>query len=516
VLLHRYLETSAARTPDVVALKTDDRSLTYAQLDAYANALASGLQMAGVACGDRVAVCLDNRAEAVIAIFGILKAGAAFVMINPSAKVGRLSHVLHHSEASAVVLPGTRVASLAVSLAALPSLNLVITVGVTDAVVDSKPILALDELLQLRGQAEPPRSGVIDLDLAALIYTSGSTGDPKGVMLTHANICAAISSIVEYLRITTDDRLMNVLPLSFGYGLTQLFSSVKMGATLLLEKGMAFPHVTLAKMVKERVTGIGIVPTICAVLLDVDLGRYDLSALRYVTNAAAGLAVPHVRRFRKALPHVNLVLMYGQTECLRISYLEPVEVDRRPDSVGRGMPNQQAWIVDENGNPVPPGVVGELVVRGSHVMRGYWRMPAETAQRLRPGRYPGETVLHTGDLFCQEADGHLKFVARRDDIIKSKGEKVSPREVENVILELDGIAEVLVMGVDHPVWGQVVTALVVLRPGVLLTARDVKRHCAQFLEDVMVPGEVEFRDELPRTDNGKVAAFMLKRIAAQA
>jgi amino acid adenylation domain-containing protein len=516
VLLHRYLELAAERTPDAVAVQTDERTLTYADVNAQANAIAGGLWMSGVAGGDRVAVYLDNCAESVIAIFGILKAGAAVMMIHPSTKEGKVSRLLHHAEVSAVMLLGARVAPLAGTLASLDSLNLVVTVGASDAAVDRKPVLSFGELLkQGTGQARP-RPDTIDLDLAALLYTSGSTGDAKGVMLTHANMCAAIEAIVEYLGITGDDRLMNVLPLSFGYGLTQLFSATKAGATLLLEKGMVFPHVTLEKMATQRVTGFGMVPTMCAVLLGVDLTRYDLSALRYVTNAAAGLAVPHVRRFRQALPHVNLVLMYGQTECVRISYLDPAEVDARPHSVGRGMPNQHAWIVDDQGNPVPPGVVGELVVRGSHVMRGYWRMPEETAQRLRAGRYPGETVLYTGDLFSADADGYLKFVARRDDIIKAKGEKVSPREVEQVVLELNGVAEAAVVGVDHPVWGQAITAIVVLRPGACLTTRDVQRHCSRYLEEFMVPSEVEFRDELPRTDNGKVAASVLRKSVASA
>jgi acyl-coenzyme A synthetase/AMP-(fatty) acid ligase len=304
---------------------------------------------------------------------------------------------------------------------------------------------------------------------------------------------------------------MNVLPLSFGYGLTQLFSSIKVGARFVLEKGIAFPHVTLSRMAAERVTGFAMVPTIAAVILDMDLSRYDLQSLRYITNAGAGLPTEHGRRLRAALPHVHLVLMYGQTECLRISYLEPSEVDRRPDSVGKGMPNQELQILNADGEPVAANEVGELVVRGSHVMRGYWRMPAETAATLRPGRFPGEYVHHTGDLFRRDEEGYLYFVARGDDIIKCKGEKVSPREVENALYRLDGVAEAAVVGVPHPVFGQAVKAVVVLRSDVRLEVRDVQRHCASCLEDFMVPAVVEFVDALPKSDNGKILKASLRQ-----
>lgn len=512
MLLQHYLERTAQLTPDATFLIAEDQRLTYGAVDGRANAVARGLVAGGVRPGDRVAIQLDNRVEAILALFGVLKAGAAFVMINSSAKPQKVEYLLRHSEASAFILSGNRLGAFAPAVSAIETLSTLMTVGPVNGASAEK--LTMDFEAVAADMAAHPRISTIDLDLAALLYTSGSTGEPKGVMLTHANVRAAIDSIVEYLQVGSADVIMNVLPLSFGYGLTQLFSAAKTGAQFVLEKGMTYPHVTLARMGEHRVTGFAMVPTIASVLLGMDLAKYDLSSLRYVTNAGAGLPTEHARRLREALPHVDLILMYGQTECLRVSYLDPSEVDRRPDSVGRGIPNQQLMIVGEHGSPVTRGEIGELVVRGSHVMRGYWKMPTETAASLKPAGLPGEVALHTGDLFRQDEDGFFYFVARRDDIIKCKGEKVSPREVENALHRLDGVAEAAVVGVPDPLLGQAVKAFVVLRDGAALAVRDIQRHCAASLEDFMVPSIVELCDELPKSDNGKILKTVLRGAAA--
>jgi acyl-CoA synthetase (AMP-forming)/AMP-acid ligase II len=272
---------------------------------------------------------------------------------------------------------------------------------------------------------------------------------------------------------------------------------------------MVFPAQTLGKMAEEKATGFAMVPTIAAVLLGLDLAQFDLSSLRYVTNAGAGLPVAYAKKFREVLPKVSLVCMYGQTECLRISYLDPKEVDRKMGSVGKGIPNQEHLVVGDDGRPVKPGEVGELVVRGSHVMKGYWGMPEETKQKLAPvaafGPVGGlDPALHTGDLFRVDEEGYLYFVSRKDDIIKAKGEKVSPREVEDVLHQLEGVAEAAVVGVADPVLGEAVKAVIVPREGAKLDARKVQLHCSRNLEDYMVPTIVEFCDAMPKNDHGKI------------
>jgi acyl-CoA synthetase (AMP-forming)/AMP-acid ligase II len=241
-----------------------------------------------------------------------------------------------------------------------------------------------------------------------------------------------------------------------------------------------------------------------------NLERYDLSRLRYLTNTAAALPVDHIARLRAAFPGVTLYSMYGLTECKRVSYLPPAELDRRPDSVGIPIPNTEVWVVDEAGALLPPGAVGELVVRGAHVMRGYWNNPEATARTFRPGRFPGELVLYTGDLFRMDEDGFMYFVGRKDDIIKCRGEKVSPREVENALYALPAIAEAAVIGVPDEVLGEAVRAVIVPVEGAALTEREVIAHCRRRLEDYMVPSQIEFRDALPKTSSGKIAKNLLR------
>jgi len=284
-----------------------------------------------------------------------------------------------------------------------------------------------------------------------------------------------------------------------------------LGATVVLERLAVFPVKLLETLQRERVTVFPGVPSLFAAILGVkELSRFDLDSLRILTNAAAALPEAHLQRLRAAFPQARLYSMYGMTECKRISYLPPEDIDARPGSVGRGMPNQEHWLIDEQGWRLPNGSTGELVVRGSHVMRGYWERPGETAERLRPGPFAGEMVLFTGDLFRTDEAGYLYFVSRKDDIIKTRGEKVAPKEVENTIHQLGDIASCAVVGVADETLGQAVKAFVVLRPGSGLTPRDVIRHCLAHLESYMVPKFVEIVDELPRTESGKIRHASLR------
>lgn len=504
MLLHQFFEDTATRLPDKVALVVDGERHTYAHLNQQANRLAGVLQHRGVVRGDRVALFLDNHVEMVVSIFAVLKIGAVFMPVNPLTKQDKLAYLLNDAQASALLSQGSLAAVYRPALAQSPAVHTALVVDMKPANADSPEDARVSPWSADAPVAftEPP---TIDQDLAAIIYTSGSTGEPKGVMLSHLNMVSACTSVSSYLGLRESDVISCALPLAFDYGLYQVLMAAKVGASLVLERSFVFPVQVLKNMVQERVTVFPGVPTMFTLMMNLKtLPDFDLSALRLVTNTAAALSESHIRQLRALFPQASLFSMYGLTECKRVTYLPPDQLDARPTSVGRGMPNEEVWLVDDDGQRLPPGCTGELVIRGVNVMRGYWRKPAQTAERLKPGPMPGEMVLYSGDLFRTDSEGYLYFVARKDDIIKSRGEKVSPREVENVLHALDGVYEVAVVGVPDDLLGEAVKAFVVLKPDAQYTEREVLKHCLGHLESFMVPKQIVFVDALPRTDTGKI------------
>ncbi len=505
LLVQDFLEHSADRLPSKTALVCDGQRLTYAQVDEMANRLAHALIAGGVVRGDRVGLFLHNSVELVVGIFAVLKAGAVFVAINATTKRDKLHYILNNCRATALIadVRGDLSGLIEDAASAVPSLRRVILAGKGTAEGAGARCITFENALAKSDAARPRRQG-IDLDLACLIYTSGTTGDPKGVMSDHSNVVFAASAIIEYLENRESDVVINVLPLSFDYGLYQLLMTFKFGGTLVLEKSFTYPAAVLKKMEQERVTGFPGVPTVYAMLVPMDLSAFDLSSLRYLSNTAAALPVSHIEEIRKKFPKATLYSMYGLTETKRTLFLPPAELDRRPGSVGVPIPGTEAWVEDESGQRLGPGGVGELVVRGRHVMRGYWEAPEPTKNRYRPGSIPGERSCYTGDLFRMDEDGFFYFVGRRDDIIKSRGEKVPPKEVEAALYNLAGVREAAVIGVSDPVLGQAIKAFVVLADGATLTDKQVLAHCRAHLEDYMVPKHVEFRTDLPKTASGKI------------
>ncbi len=501
-LLHESLEQCVDRLPHKPALICDGRRLTYTDVELLANRLANGLRSLGVGRGDRVVLHLPNSLEMVTGIYGTLKAGGVFVPVNPTTKDEKLAYILRNCGASVCITSAGHAESLVALRKQLPELRTVIATAASAAAAVPQHSVSYDYLMSDSPDGRPGRCN-IDLDLACLIYTSGSTGEPKGVMSDHSNVTFAMRSITSYLENRQDDILIGVLPLSFDYGLYQLLMAFTFGGTLVLERGLAYPAEVLQRIGQERVTGFPGVPTVFSVLLSMDLSDYDLSSLRYMTNTAAALPTAHIQQIRQKFPHVRLYSMYGLTETKRCLYLPVEELDRRPGSVGIPIPGTEAWLEDEQGNRLGRGETGELVIRGRHVMRGYWGDAQASAERFRPGPIAGERVCHTGDLFRMDGEGFYYFVGRKDDIIKSRGEKVSPKEVENVLYGLPGVREAAVIGIPDPVLGQAVKAFVA-SDDVALTEAQVLRYCREHLEDFMVPRVVEMRPELPKTPSGKI------------
>ncbi len=467
------LAQSARRDPAKTAIVCDGSRYSYGEIQEKVERRARALLEGGLRAGERVAICLDTSVDAVVWLFAVLQAGGAFVFVSPRSPARRVAAVVDDCDAAAIVSrAGNRTPDI----------------------------------------TWRSRGADVDPDLAALIYTSGSTGTPKGVMLTHGNILFAARAIAAYLGNRPDDVVLNALPLSFTYGLSQITTMFLVGGTVVLEKSFAYPRRTLETMHREQVTGLPLVPTMATLL--VQHPSYSLPALRYLTNAAAALAPEKIQRLRARFPGVQLYSMYGLTECQRASFLPPALLDAHPTSVGCPLPGTDAAVVDERGDEVAAGSVGELIVRGPHVMKGYWRQPAATASALRR-RGDGRTWLYTGDLFTRRENGLLHFVERRDAMIKTRGEKVAPRAVEQVIGRLQGVSEVAVFGIPDELLGEAVVAVVTVAPGCSITAAEIRRHCDDQLDGFMVPKVVDIRAELPTTTSGKVSRLALRSLALQ-
>lgn len=499
------LRCAAMSRPSHPAVVDARRRLTYAGLLREASGLAAGLIEMGVRKGDRVALVTYNSVDSAVAIYGAALAGAAFVPLDPTSPEERLSHLLGHCGAAAVVCDAGSAAKVGAASRRTPSRPHVVVSG------DAAPgDLRLADLTALPA---PPEVRVLDVDLAAIIYTSGSTGIPKGATFLHRNVQFVTASVLEYLQLTSADRILSVLPLSHTYGLFQLVMSVRLGATLHLQHGMALPGRLVRTLEEEAITVLPGIPMLWQVLVSLNgQALRQLRELRVLTNAGAALPPSKLALVRTTFPHARLYSMYGQTECTRVCYLPPEQLDVRPDSVGVPLAGTEVWIEDESGNQTAVGEVGELMVRGDHVMQGYWADPAETVRKVVAGRWPGDRVLRTGDLFRRDAEGYLYFVARRDDIITTRGEKVAPLEVERVLCAAPGVREAAVVGVPDDLLGECIVAHVSALPGYDLEPDALRRHCAEHLEPAKVPRYVVVHDALPRLGNGKTDRLVLGQI----
>lgn len=492
--IEHYLDHSAQQFGGKTAIVSASRRMPYEEFHRSAGRLAQTLVQSGVREGDRVLLFLDNGWEFSVSVFAVWMAGAVICPVNPSTKQARLQQIVQDCEPS-LIIHEPRLANLVESIEALKEVPKLVT-GASGAFENLPP-----EPLE-----RPQRDSNA---LAALIYTSGSTGQPKGVMLSHANLDAAVRSVTAYLNNTPDDVILVVLPMSFGYGLNQLLTAVKAGATLVIEKSFAYPQQIYERIETEGVTGWPIVPSMAAIMMQAEhLDPARFASLRYITCAAAPLPLAHQDWLRGFLPDVDLFVMYGQTECTRATWLPPGEIERKRGSTGIAIPGTIVRVADEEGRQVAAGAVGQLQVSGPHVMRGYWRNEEATLRALHQDPQTGEIWLRTGDLFKADADGFLTFVARMDDVIKCRGEKVAPRMVEEVLVQMPGISEAVALGVPHDLLGQAIKAVLVARDETI-TARDVQRFCAKHLEDHMVPKIIEFRDTLPKTPSGKISRRLL-------
>lgn len=488
LFLHQHLDHSAATRPDHVAVQDVNGALDYATLRAEAMALALRLESRGVQPKDRVVLLMENSVDFARAFWGASYAGAVVTPLNVETKSDKLAYIVADCTPAAVIVDAAledrvRAAMGADGAAAVLTLK---PVG-TDAADGPAPCVGR----------------VIDQDLGGMIYTSGSTGQPKGVMLSHQNLTAASRSVCSYLGYTTEDRIFVTIPLTFDYGMHQLTMAALVGATVVIERNFSQPLFTLGRVVKSGATCFPLVPTM-APLITALADRFDFSSVRLISSTAAALHPRMIEQLRKIFPAASVFSMYGLTECHRCTYLPPDQLDQRKGSVGLAIPNTEMWIEDSDGTRHLRDATGELVIRGATVMKGYWNNYAKTAERLKPGRFPGEMVLYTGDLCRLDAEGYLYFLSRSDDVLKIRGEKVAPKEVEDVLLQHPDVSEAVALGRADKVQGQQLVAFVTLAPGADADGRALRDWCARHLEGIAVPRAVEIREAFARSANGKI------------
>ena len=509
-LLHEPITRSANHTPMAPAIHYRGQILSYGELDGRISQLASALIGANLLANARVAVYLPKCVETVVSIFGASRAGGVFVPINPLLKAEQAHFILMDCNVRILVTSHERAKQLHEYFVDLPDLHTVVLADGTDASSLGPSHINFVNWEDFTNTATactyPPR---IDTDMTAILYTSGSTGKPKGVVLSHANIVAGAASVARYLQNSPSDRLLAVLPFSFDYGLSQLTTAFYAGASVVLMEYL-LPKDVVSTVVKERITGLAGVPTLWTQVASLDWPAEAKQSLRYITSSGGVMPSKVLTALCHQLPETEVYLMYGLTEAFRSSYLPPHEVDRRPDSIGKAIPNAELLVVREDGTLCAPNEPGELVHRGSLVALGYWNDPETTATRFKP--VPNsltelplpEIAVWSGDTVRMDEEGFLYFIGRKDDMIKTSGYRVSPTEVEEVIYATGLIREAAAVGLPHPILGQAILVAVTALDGHAVDTNKLMSACKHHLANFMVPQHIEVIEYMPKNPNGKI------------
>lgn len=509
-LLHELPHIACERSPHAVALQHDSDSYSYSQLQSDIYSLSSAFITLGLRRQDRIAIFLPKQYETVASIFAASAAGCVFVPINPLLKAAQVQHILRDCSVRVLITTHERVLALKEILPTCSELQHLVLTRSTES--HEAPLTTTintwhwNDLIHRRTPVTAHR--VIDSDMAAILYTSGSTGKPKGVVLSHRNLVTGAHSVASYLENTAEDKLLAVLPLSFDYGLSQLTTAFHVGASVHLMEYL-FPKDIPRRVAEARITGLAGVPPLWCQLAELNWPDAATQSLRYITNSGGTLPSTTLDRLRQSLPHTKPFLMYGLTEAFRSTYLPPEQIDHRQGSIGKAIPNAEILVVKPDGSPCAPHEPGELVHRGSLVAMGYWNNAEKTAERFKPvptqnSNLPlAEMAVWSGDTVKMDEDGYLYFIGRNDEMIKTSGYRVSPNEIEEILMTSGLVSEVVAVGITHPTLGQVIAVAAVAAPSTTEDKGQLLRKCKEQLPAFMVPTHIEFRMSLPRNQNGK-------------
>jgi len=505
-ILGEALLFSARNYPSKTALIIKSKEYSYSNLKESAENLARHLVLSGILKGDRVAIYMNNSWQSIVSIYGITLAGGAFLVINPQTKADKLKYILNDSGAKTLISESTLNNELALALEGLKTINEVIITGdINEQNRDSDIDFANFEDIESSNNSAIELPKTIPNDLAALIYTSGSTGFPKGVMMSHQAMVFTSWSLIEYLRLSEDDRILLLLPLAFDYGLYQLLMAITVGGSIIVEQSFTFPTSVYKQIETFKPTVFPGVPTIYALMIATNKKTgLALNSINKVTNTAAALPSEFIPDLKKIFPNALIFKMYGLTECKRVCYLEPELIDIKTGSVGKAIPGTEVLLLSPEGSIVPPGERGILHIRGPHVMMGYWLKEELSREMLKESNLPGERILCSNDWFKMDEEGFLYFLGRTDDIIKTRGEKVSPIEIENLIYKIPGIREVAVLGIPDELLGEAIITFITTDGHLQLNEKQIQIECMSKLEIFMIPKHVIFIDDMPKSNNGKI------------
>ncbi|RYY74364.1 MAG: long chain acyl-CoA synthetase [Gammaproteobacteria bacterium] len=513
-LLSDSLDIAREKHPQKIAAQVGRENYSYEQLYQQSQAIAAYLLSRGLQRGDRVAIFMENSWALLPNLYAVLYAGGVFLVINHLTKSNKLEYILSDSDAKFLLTESSVAKQFLPAVTNLKALREVIYAGneLNKAENCKKPLVQLIKVLDgALHKTQVVKSPVINKDIAALIYTSGSTGDPKGVIMTHANMVFTTDSLIEYLRLDANEKIICFLPLAFDYGLYQILMSVRLGACLIVSKSFAFPSLVFEEIQTNAASVFPGVPTVFSTLIGLhQKSPLCFPSIKRVTNTAAALPPEYVPLLKQIFPNALIYKMYGLTECKRVSFLKPEEAELYPNSVGKAIPGTEVFLLDEKLQPVPPNTLGTLYVRGAHVMQGYWNKPEETKKMLIDNIFPNEQILCAQDQFVIDEKGYLYFHGRVDDIIKSRGEKVSPVEVENVLYRMPGIREAAVIGVPDLLEGETIKAFVAIDTSTGIDSKKIRQHCMANLEGFMVPRDIVILESLPKTDSNKISKKELR------
>ena len=501
--IYDFLVDSSSKWPGKTAVVKGEAGFSYNEIDQKTEQLSKRLKKNGIKKGDRVGVFLSKTPEEVASMFAIAETGAIFVILNAKLKKEQIVHIINDCRIKAVISNRAMCELVLKDCIAGTSVEFLLFADNDDYDVKIVGSRSKEKTVSLP-----------DSNIACVIYTSGSTGMPKGVVITHQGLIDGAEIVSEYLDCRHEDRVLSLLPFSFDYGLNQLMTTFKNGATIVL-KEFVFPEDVLRTIEEENITALAGIPTIWLGLMNSKaIGKYDYSTLRYITNSGGKIPVEYVKKLIKVFDKTKINLMYGLTEAFRSTYLPSELVRERPDSMGKAIPRVKISVLNKQGNECKSGEEGYLWHRGALISEGYWGNEEATKKRIMElpegaeDKLPGEKGVFSGDIVKRDEEGFLYFVGRDDEMIKSSGYRISPAEIEEVLYKIDGLTDAVVFGVEDPLLGQKIRA--VIRNKKNISKEDIIDHCRQHLPEYAIPGDIIMLDKLPQTSSGKLDRSLIK------